>query len=178
MLRSGDRTPPSRHDGPRVNEEITAQSIRLVDANGQMSIVSLSDALNQARQDGLDLVEVSPQSDPPVCKILDYGKFRYEQQKKKADARKKQKNVEIKEIQMRPNINENDFDVKCRSIKRFLEEGDRVKIIIRFKGREISHNEIGREILNRVNNLFEPLAKIESSPSMEGRNMTMLLSPK
>ncbi len=167
-----------KQDGPRVNQEITAQRVRLVDANGEMvGVVTRQEALQRAVEAGLDLVEVSPNADPPVCKILDYGKFKYEQQKKKAEAKKKQKVIEIKEVQMRPMIDDNDLDIKCRAIKRFLAEGNKVKISMRFRGRELSHQEIGLEILMRLKQDFEEFAKIENSPKLEGRQMIMIMSP-
>jgi translation initiation factor IF-3 len=126
----------------------------------------------------LDLVEISPNAEPPVCKILDYGKYKYEQQKKRAEARKKQKTIEIKEIQMRPGIDENDFQVKRRAIQRFIEEGDKVKVSMRFRGREMSHQEIGMEVLTRLRDLFDDLAKIEQAPRLEGKQMIMVLAPK
>ncbi|MDF3033687.1 MAG: translation initiation factor [Alphaproteobacteria bacterium] len=131
-----------------------------------------------AQKAGLDLVEISPNAEPPVCKILDYGKYKYEQQKKRAEARKKQKTIEIKEIQMRPGIDENDFQVKRRAIQRFIEEGDKVKVSMRFRGREMSHQEIGMEVLTRLRDLFDDLAKIEQAPRLEGKQMIMVLAPK
>ncbi|MCX7338175.1 MAG: translation initiation factor IF-3 [Alphaproteobacteria bacterium] len=169
----------AKHDGPRVNQEITSIKVRLIDENGEMiGVTTRFDAMSMATKAGLDLVEVSPNADPPVCKILDYGKYKYEIQKKKAEAKKKQKIVELKEIQMRPMIDDNDLDVKCRAIKRFLEEGNKVKISMRFKGRELSHQEIGMEVLVKVKTDFDELAKIETSPRLEGRQMIMVLAPK
>ena len=143
-----------------------------------MGVLSRSEALQFAINVGLDLVEVSPTADPPVCKILDYGKFKYEQQKKKAEARKNQKVVEVKEIQMRPMIDENDFQVKCRAIRRFLEEGNKVKVSMCFRGRELSHQEIGMGILTRVRTDLEELCKIEQMPKLEGRQLIMVLGQK
>lgn len=169
----------TKHDGPRVNQEITSNMVRLVDEDGEMiGIVSKHDALIQAQEVGLDLVEVSPNADPPVCKILDYGKFKYEQQKKKNEAKKKQKVVEIKEIQMRPMIDDNDFEIKCRAITRFLEEGDKVKISMRFRGRELAHQEIGMGILLKVKEKFVETSKVDHMPKLEGKQMLMILSPK
>ncbi|MBX9804465.1 MAG: translation initiation factor IF-3 [Alphaproteobacteria bacterium] len=171
--------PTTSKDGPRVNGEITAPKVRLVDENGEMiGVITRFEGIQMAQAAGLDLVEVSPNADPPVCKILDYGKYKYEQQKKKAEAKKNQKIVEIKEIQMRPGINENDFQVKCRSIKRFIEDGDKVKITMRFRGREISHHEIGMQVLTRLRELFEETAKVEQMPRLEGKQMIMVLVPK
>lgn len=136
------------------------------------------EALEIAAQAGLDLVEVSPNSQPPVCKILDYGKFKYQQQKKKAEAKKKQKVVEIKEIKMRPNIDQHDYEVKTRAIRRFFSEGDKVKVTLRFRGREMAHQERGLELLQRVQAEFEEIAKVEQTPKLEGRQMMMVLAPR
>lgn len=143
-----------------------------------VGIVTRFEGIQMAQKAGLDLVEVSPNAEPPVCKILDYGKYKYEQQKKRAEARKKQKIVEVKEIQMRPGINENDFQVKRRAIERFIEEGDKVKITMRFRGREISHHEIGMELLVRLRDLLEESVKIEQAPRLEGKQMIMILAPR
>lgn len=140
-------------------------------------VVTRQEALQKARELGLDLVEVSPNADPPVCKILNYGKFKYEQQKKKAEAKKKQKIIEIKEVQFRPMIDEGDFSTKCRAIKRFIEEGNKVKVLMRFRGRELSHNEIGMEVLMQIKKMFEETAKAENIPKLEGRQMVMILAP-
>mgnify|MGYP001002101075 CR=1 FL=1 len=166
-------------DGPRVNEEITAQSIRLIDAEGeQVGVVSRNDALDRAFAAGLDLVEISPNAEPPVCKILDYGKFKYEVQKKKAEAKKKQKVIEIKEIKVRPNIDDNDYNIKMRSVRRFLEEGDKVKVTLRFRGRELAHQELGAKVLDRIRDEVADLAKVEQFPKMEGRQMIMVIAPR
>lgn len=141
-------------------------------------VVGRSEALAMAQQAGLDLVEIVPNSEPPVCKILDNGKFKYEQQKKKAEAKKKQKVIEIKEIQMRPMIDDNDFGVKCRAIKRFIEEGNKVKVCMRFRGRELSHQEIGMDLLLKVKEDFDEIAKVENLPKLEGRQMIMVMAPK
>jgi translation initiation factor IF-3 len=162
-----------------VNGEITCPKIRLVDENGEMiGVITRFEGMQMAQKAGLDLVEISPNAEPPVCKILDYGKYKYEQQKKRAEARKKQKTIEIKEIQMRPGIDENDFQVKRRAIQRFIEEGDKVKVSMRFRGREMSHQEIGMEVLTRLRDLFDDLAKIEQAPRLEGKQMIMVLAPK
>jgi translation initiation factor IF-3 len=151
----------------------------LVDETGEMiGVMTRLEGLQMAQKAGLDLVEISPNAEPPVCKILDYGKYKYEQQKKRAEAKKKQKIIEVKEIQMRPGIDDNDFQVKCRAIQRFIEEGDKVKITMRFRGREISHQEIGMTVLVRVREMFEELAKIEQAPRLEGKQMIMILAPK
>lgn len=140
-------------------------------------VVSRQEALQKARDGGLDLVEISPNVDPPVCKLLNYGKFKYEQQKKKAEAKKKQKIIEIKEVQFRPMIDDGDLTTKCRSIKRFIEEGNKVKVLMRFRGRELSHHVIGLEVLMQVKKTFEDIAKAENVPKLEGRQMVMILSP-
>ena len=169
---------PAR-EGPRVNEEINVPRVRLVDARGQMvGVVSRNDALNMAADAGLDLVEVAANADPPVCKILDYGKFKYEEQKKKAEARKKQKVIEVKEIKLRPGIDDHDYDVKMRSMVKFIEEGDKVKVTMRFRGRELAHQELGMDVLMRVKGDLDEIAKVEQFPRMEGRQMTMVMSPK
>jgi translation initiation factor IF-3 len=143
-----------------------------------VGIVSLRDAIMAAEDAGLDLVEVSPNADPPVCKILDYGKFKYEAQKKANEARKKQKIIEVKEIKLRPNIDENDYDVKLRSAKRFLEEGDKVKVTMRFRGREMAHQDLGMNVLVKVRDDLGELGKVEQMPKLEGRQMVMVLAPK
>ena len=171
-------TPP-KSDGPRVNREIDARSIRLVGADGEMiGVVSLREGLVMAEEAGLDLVEVSPNADPPVCKILDFGKFKYETQKKKAEARKKQKVIEVKEVKLRPGIDENDYNVKMRSMRKFLEEGDKVKVTLRFRGRELAHQDLGFKVLERVRAELEELGKIEQHPKMEGRQMVMVIAPR
>ncbi|WP_029448755.1 translation initiation factor IF-3 [Candidatus Odyssella thessalonicensis] len=169
---------PSPKDGPRVNQEITSKEVRLVGADGEMvGVVSRSEALRLAADAGLDLVEVSPNAEPPVCKILNYGKYKYEQQKKKTEAKKNQKVIEVKEIQMRPVIDENDFNVKLRAIRRFLEEGNKVKVAIRFRGREITHQDLGMEVINRVKEDVSEIAKVDQTPKLEGRQILMILSP-
>jgi len=169
---------PSR-DGPRVNEEINVPRVRLVDARGEMvGVVNRNDALVMAADAGLDLVEVAANADPPVCKILDYGKFKYEEQKKKNEARKKQKVIEVKEIKLRPGIDDHDYDVKMRSMVKFIEEGDKVKVTMRFRGRELAHQELGMDVLMRVRGDLDEIAKVEQFPKMEGRQMTMVMSPR
>jgi translation initiation factor IF-3 len=172
-------TTPPKNDGPRVNREIDARSIRLVGADGEMiGVVTLREGLTMAEEVGLDLVEVSPNADPPVCKILDFGKFKYEAQKKKNEARKKQKVIEVKEIKLRPNIDEHDYDVKMRSMKKFLEEGDKVKVTLRFRGRELAHQDLGMKVLDRVKVELDELGKVEQHPKMEGRQMVMVIGPR
>jgi translation initiation factor IF-3 len=166
-------------DGPRSNRDIRVPRVQLIDAEGQnRGDVSINDALLLAEEAGLDLVEISPNSEPPVCKILDFGKYKYQAQKKAAEARKKQRTVEIKEIKMRPNIDIHDYDVKMRSIVRFFEEGDKVKVTLRFRGREMAHMELGMQLLNTVREEVAPIAKVEAEPKLEGRQMMMVLAPK
>ena len=174
------RAAPEREPaGPRMNEDIRVREVRLIDATGQnVGVVSTADALAKAVEAGLDLVEISPDANPPVAKILDYGKYKYQEQKKAAEARKKQKIVEIKEIKMRPSIDDHDYDVKMRSIRRFFEEGDKVKVTLRFRGRELAHQELGWQVLQRVKADTEPISKVESEPRMEGRQMVMVLAPR
>ena len=143
-----------------------------------IGVVPRSDAITRALEAGLDLVEVSPTADPPVCKILDFGKYKYEEQKRKNEARKKQKVIEIKEIKLRPGIDDHDYDVKMRSMKNFIDEGDKVKVTMRFRGRELAHQELGMDVLMRVKGDLDPVAKVEQHPRMEGRQMTMVMSPK
>jgi translation initiation factor IF-3 len=165
--------------GPRMNEDIRVPEVRLIDQTGQnVGVVATSAAIARAQEVGLDLVEIAPDSKPPVAKILDYGKFKYQEQKKAAEARKRQKVVEIKEIKMRPSIDDHDYDVKMRSMKRFFDEGDKVKVTLRFRGRELSHQELGWQVLQRVKADTEPLAKVEAEPKMEGRQMVMVLAPR
>ena len=172
--------PEREQSGPRINEAIRAKDVRLIDETGQnVGVVSRVDAQAKATEAGLDLVEISPEADPPVCKILDFGKFKYQEQKKAAEARKNQKIVEIKEIKMRPGIDDHDYEVKMRAIKRFFEEGDKVKVTLRFRGREMAHQELGMDVLQRVKAELGDSAKIESEPRFEGRNqMIMVLAPK
>jgi translation initiation factor IF-3 len=143
-----------------------------------LGVMKTADAIAQADAQGLDLVEVSPNTDPPVCKILDYGKFKYEAQKKKNEAKKKQKIIEVKEIKLRPNIDEHDYQVKMRNVQKFLDEGDKVKVTMRFRGREMAHQELGVNVLNRVRDDTEDVAKIEAFPKLEGRQMIMVVAPK
>jgi translation initiation factor IF-3 len=169
---------PTR-EGPRINEEIAVLRVRLVDERGGMvGVVGRNEALTMAADAGLDLVEIAPGADPPVCKILDYGKFKYEEQKKKNEARKKQKIIEVKEIKLRPSIDIHDYAVKMRSMNKFIEEGDKVKVTMRFRGRELAHQELGMNVLMRVKDDLDGIAKVEQTPRMEGRQMTMVVSPK
>ena len=165
--------------GPRVNEQIEAEKVRVVNADGEMvGVISKEEGIEIAFEAGLDLVEVSPSADPPVCKVLDYGKYKYEAQKKANEARKKQKVIDVKEIKMRPGIDEHDYQVKMRSVRRFLDEGDKVKMTIRFRGREMTHQELGMKVLDRVREDVDELAKVEQFPKSEGRLMTMVIAPK
>ena len=162
-----------------MNDEIIADSIRLIDADGeQVGLVSINEGLEMAEESGLDLVEVSPNASPPVCKILDYGKYKYEAQKKANEARKKQKTIDVKEIKMRPGIEEHDYQVKMRSVRKFLDHGDKVKMTIRFRGREMAHQDLGMRVLDRVRDDLEAFVKIEQFPRTEGRLMTMVVAPK
>ena len=176
MSRDAQQREPS---GPRINDAIRAREVRLIDQDGQnVGVVQRQDAADRATAAGLDLVEISPDAEPPVCKIMDFGKFKYQEQKKAAEARKKQKIVEIKEIKLRPNIDDHDYDVKMKSIKRFFEEGDKVKVTLRFRGREMAHQSLGMEVLRRVKADLETISKVEAEPRFEGRQMVMVLAPK
>lgn len=170
--------PPVRDDRG-VNEAIRATSVRVVDADGTvLGVFPTPDAIELAAERGLDLVEVSPNADPPVCKILDYGKLKYENQKKKTEARKKQKTIEVKEIKFRPNIDEHDYQVKMRNVSKFLAAGDKVKVTLRFRGREMAHQELGAKVLARVREETEEVAKVEAMPKLEGRQMVMVIAPR
>ena len=171
-------SPPVK-EGPKANEQIEAAEVRLIDAEGgQVGVVGISEAISMAVDSGLDLVEVSPNVSPPVCKILDLGKYKYEAQKKKSEARKKQKIIELKEIKFRPNIEQHDYDVKMRAMRRFLDEGDKVKVTLRFRGREMVHQHLGMNVLKRVRDEMDEAAKVEQMPQLEGRQMTMILVPR
>ena len=162
-----------------MNHQIDNRTVRLIEADGaNVGIVDRETALRKAEEAGLDLVEISPNADPPVCKILDIGKFKYEEQKRKNEARKKQKVIEVKEIKLRPNIDDHDYDVKIRAMKRFLEEGDKVKVTLRFRGREMAHMELGHQLLARVKADCEGGAKVEQEPRSEGRQIVMVVAPK
>ena len=166
-------------DGFRVNEEIKAQEIRLVGETGeQLGIMSPRDAMQIAEENGLDLVEVAPAAKPPVCKIMDVGRYKYEQSKREREARKRQHLISVKEVKLRPNIEDNDFTTKIRNAIRFLEEGDKVKVTIMFRGREMSHTELGRELLARVADVVKDQGNVERSAKIEGRNMSIIISPK
>jgi len=170
---------PVQKDGPRINEEIRAREVHLIDKDGHnLGNMTVPEALAKAQEAGLDLVEISPNATPPVVKILDFGKYKYQEQKKQAEARKKQKVVEVKEIKFRPMIDDHDYQVKMRSMERFFEEGDKVKVTLRFRGREMAHQELGTRLLNRVKDDTTKLAKVESEPRVEGRQMVMVLAPR
>lgn len=169
--------PPRKDDGPRVNERIIADEIRLVGDDGEMiGVVSVEEGLKKADEAGLDLVEVSPNAKPPVCKILDYGKYKYEEQKKAAEARKKQKTVDVKEVKIRPGIEEHDYQVKMRNARKFLTNGDKVKVTMRFRGREMAHQHIGMDLLKRMIEELADVGKVDLEPKMEGRQIIMVLS--
>ncbi|MBY0501541.1 MAG: translation initiation factor IF-3 [Alphaproteobacteria bacterium] len=171
-----DRAPAQ--DGPRVNDKISSAKVRLVDEKGEMvGVVTQREALERAYKVGLDLVEVSPNADPPVCKILDYGKYKFEEQKRRAEIRKKQKVIEIKEIQLRPVIDKHDFEVKMRSARKFIEEGDKLKVTLRFRGRELTHQQLGMDVLDRVKDYLQDIAKVEQYPKLEGKRMIMVMGP-
>jgi translation initiation factor IF-3 len=180
IRRPSSREPQREASGPRLNETIRSREVRLIDENGEnIGVVATVTALERAVNLGLDLLEISPEANPPVCKILNYGKHKFEAQKKAAEARKRQKVVEIKEIKMRPSIDDHDYDTKMRAIKRFFDEGDKVKITLRFRGREMAHQDLGMAVLRRVKTDTETFAKVESEPKFEGRNqMIMILAPK
>ena len=169
---------PAR-EGPRINDEIRVPQVRLIDDAGEMiGVMSAREALIRAYDVGLDLVEISPNAVPPVCKILDYVKYKYEQQKKANEARKKQKVVEIKEIKVRPNIDDHDYDVKMKQMRNFIGEGDKVKVTLRFRGREMAHQELGVKVLERIRNDLIELVKVEQMPKLENRQMVMVVAPK
>ena len=172
------QAPPVK-DGPRMNQDIRAPRILLIDQNGEkQGVMPTSSAMEAAEEAGLDLVEIVPNAEPPVCKIMDYGKFRFQEQKKKAEARKRQKVVELKEIKLRPNIDTHDYEVKTKAMHRFFGEGDKVKVTLRFRGREMAHPELGMKLLQKVQEDFDEIAKVEYSPRMEGRQMLMIRAPR
>ena len=172
-------TQEREQDGPRINDAIRVREVQLIAADGNnLGVVERDAALKMAQDAGLDLVEIAAASSPPVCKILDYGKMKYESQKKKSEARKKQKTIDVKEIKFRPNIEQHDYDVKMKAMRRFLEEGDKVKVTLRFRGREMMHQHLGMKVLDRVRQETDLVAKVEQTPQMEGRQMIMVLAPK
>jgi len=178
IARRPHNAPPQRETGPRVNDKIRAPEIRLIGADGEnVGVVTPARAMDMADDAGLDLVEISPNANPPVCKIMDFGKFKYEQQKRESEARKKQKVIEVKEVKFRPNTDTNDYDVKMRNVFKFLENGDKVKVTLRFRGREMAHQNLGRELLERVAEDTKEIGKVENFPKMEGRQMVMMIGP-
>ncbi|MEM1045385.1 MAG: translation initiation factor IF-3 [Pseudomonadota bacterium] len=178
-MRRPFRAPPPQKEGPRVNDEIRVREVQLIDEEGtNRGTVSIEEARELATESGLDLVEIAPNSAPPVCKILDYGRYKYQAQKRAAEARKKQKTFEVKEIKMRPNIDTHDYDVKMRSMRRFFDDGDKVKVTLRFRGREMAHQNLGMELLRRVKDETAEIAKVEAEPKLEGRQMIMVLAPR
>ena len=171
--------PVPQKTGPKTNREIRAREVMLIDQEGQnQGVKDVDEALRLAEEAGLDLVEIVPNATPPVCKILDYGKFRFLEQKKAAEARKRQKIVEVKEIKLRPGIDDHDYETKMKAVRRFFEEGDKVKVTLRFRGRELAHQDLGYALLNRVKTETATYAKVEAEPSMEGRQMILVLAPK
>ena len=179
-IRRPNRAPPAAvKDGPRTNDEIRNAQIQLIDAEGtNRGVVETVVAIKMAAEAGMDLVEISPNNSPPVCKFMDYGKYKYSAQKKAAEARKKQKVVEIKEIKLRPMIDDHDYDVKMRAMQRFFEEGDKVKITLRYRGREMAHQEIGTKLLDKVKSDVAAFAKVEQDAKFEGRQVVMVLAPR
>ncbi|TNE38283.1 MAG: translation initiation factor IF-3 [Alphaproteobacteria bacterium] len=179
MARRPHRATATKDKGPRVNQAIEVPEVLLIDEEGEKrGVTPLDKALAMAEAAGLDLVEVSPTAKPPVCKILDYGKFKYQAQKKAAEAKKKQKVVEVKEIKMRPNIDTHDYEVKLRAMQRFFEAGDKVKVTLRFRGREMAHQDLGMKLLQKVQEEVDEIAKVEQHPKLEGRQMMMVMAPR
>lgn len=178
IARRPHNAPPQRETGPRVNERITSAEIRLIGADGEnVGVVTPARGMELAHEAGLDLVEISPNARPPVVKIMDFGKFKYEQQKRDSEARKKQKIIEVKEVKFRPNTDTHDYEVKMRNVFKFLENGDKVKITLRFRGREMAHQDLGRKLLLRVAEDIKDTGKVDSMPKMEGRQMVMMINP-
>ena len=178
IIKENTNAPVREGDGPRINNDIKTKEIRLIDENGEnKGVVNIKEALLLADEAGLDLIEISPQAVPPVCKIMDYGKYKYEQQKRKNEAKKNQKVVNIKELKLRPMIDVHDYEVKVKQAKKFLSQGDKVKFTIRFKGREMSANDMGRKVLDNLVEDLENVCKVEAEPKVEGRQMMMLVAP-
>jgi translation initiation factor IF-3 len=179
-IRRPMKAPPAPvKDGHRINRDIRVREVQLIDHEGQnRGTTDIVEALNLAEEAGLDLVEIVPNANPPVCKILDYGKFRFLEQKKAAEARKRQKVVEVKEIKLRPGIDDHDYETKMKAVRRFFEEGDKVKVTLRFRGREMAHQDLGFRLLEKVKLETGSIAKVELEPSMEGRQMIMILAPR
>ena len=179
IAKENTNAPVREEDGPRINEEIRVKEVRLIDENGEnRGVISIREALQLAADAGLDLIEISPQAVPPVCKILDFGKYKYEMQKRKAEAKKNQKVIEIKELKLRPMIDTHDYEVKIKQAKKFLGEGNKVKFTMRFKVREMNTSNLGQDVLHRILDDLEGLYKLDSEPKMEGRQMMMLISPE
>ncbi|TGY93405.1 translation initiation factor IF-3 [Marinicauda pacifica] len=179
MARRPHAAPPPKKEGPRVNREIRVPRVLLIDAEGEkQGEVPIESALEAAQEAGLDLVEVAPGANPPVCKIIDYGKLKYQEQKRKTEAKKKQKTQDVKEIKMRPNIDQHDYEVKTKAMHRFFEDGDKVKVTLRFRGREMAHQDRGMDVMNRVKADFANVAKVEFEPKLENRQMTMVMAPR
>lgn len=173
-----NNAPVRESDGPRINENIKAKQVRLIDELGEnRGVVSIKEALEIADEAGLDLIEISPQATPPVCKVLDFGKYKYEVQKRKNEAKKNQKVVNIKELKLRPAIDIHDYEVKLKQAKKFLSQGDKVKFTMRFKGRELSANNMGKEILDKIVEDLDLIGKVDSAPKLEGKQMSMMMSP-
>ena len=179
IAKDNTNAPVREDDGPRINDEIKVKEVRLIDERGNnCGVVSIKEALRLSEEAGLDLIEISPQAVPPVCKILDYGKYKYEAQKRKAEAKKNQKVVEIKELKLRPMIETHDYEVKVKQAKKFLSEGNKVKFTMRYKGRELSANDMGKAILDRLLEDLEGLCKVDAAPKLEGKQMMMIVSPE
>ena len=169
----------SSRQGPAINDRINAKSVRVISEKGEMvGVLETREAIKMAFDQGLDLVQVSPNASPPVCKIIDYGKYKYQLQKKQAEAKKKQKTFEVKEVKLRPGIEDHDYEVKLKSIQRFLNDGDKVKITLRFKGREMAYHQRGMDVLKKLESEIEPVAKIEQVPILEGKQMIMVVAPR
>lgn len=170
---------PTKEEAHKINHRIDSRDVRLIDADGNnVGVVPTRQAMIMAEEAGLDLVEISPDAKPPVAKILDYGKFKFQEQKRLAEARKKQRVVEIKEIKLRPMIDDHDYDVKMKAARRFFDEGDKVKVTLRFRGREMDHKELGHKLLDKVRADIAEIAKVEMEPRFEGRQIIMILAPK
>lgn len=178
IARRPHNAPPQRDTGPRVNDRIRAPELRLIGAEGEnIGVVTPDKAMELAERAGLDLVEISPNATPPVCKIMDFGKFKYEQQKRESEARKKQKTIDVKEVKLRPGTDNHDFERKLNDAIKFLENGDKVKVTLRFRGREMAHQNLGREQLEKIAERVEGIGKVENMPKMEGRQMVMMIGP-
>lgn len=178
-IRRPFRAPPTTNDGPRANQDIRSATVQLIDVDGvNHGVMPTADALARAEEAGLDLVEINSSGDVPVCKIVDLGRLKYQSQKKASEARKKQKTVEVKEIKMRPNIDTHDYQVKMRAMNRFFDDGDKVKVTLRFRGREMAHMELGMKLLQQVKDDTVEIAKVEAEPKLEGRQMMMVLAPR